>query len=254
MLRNLRSNLKETILALGILGVSSYFSVYYFHKLFPEVGSERPSQFSALNLSHSFILYHKSSAQPHSDSCLGHFAGRFIRDLDKTEYSLRGEIYLKVADKSLPTNIEMAASFNILGQLGAAVLKVSNSLSSMTLGMLKINPIEVTFLSSSKSSPGDRKQFSIPGPVILKDLGSEFQIEYPAGGKSFAIHSGQFFKESVFNLQFKQVEDGGSDCSPEQRGELDILEITNKLNLKIPAFLSQTPLSKSAPDVGPLPK
>lgn len=235
MLRNIKANLLESIIAITILAISCWQAYEAFAFLYPQIGTARSSQFSPLKLEKSYI-FHSNSAE-----CLGYLEGKFDRTLENTTYSLKGELYLSVGDIMLPTKLDLETSFNILGQMAASVMKVANMSSNLTLGFLNVDPIEITFLSTAQNAKPERKKFNFPGPLILKDLGDEFQLEYPAANKTIPLSFDGYQLEQLLNIKIRTDSDVKSKCASGKRGSIDIVQLTTQLKNKVSAIFPLIP-------------
>ena len=240
MFRNIQANFWESLVALIILALSCWQTTKSFNVLYPQVGASRSAQFTPLKLEKSFSFQNTSVDNP---GCFGYLESSLNRIIESSSYSLKGELFLSIRDKMMPTKIDLVASFNALGQLAASILKITNMSSNITLGFLNVNPIEISILTSNEGGLPDRKKFNIPGPILLKEYGSEFQLEYPAAGKNIVLNLENYPIEQLLNIKLTSQNDAKELCTANIKSSLDLELFALQLKSKLSNLLPQLPLS-----------
>lgn len=240
MIRNIQANFWESLVALLILALSSWQTIKAFTYLYPQASLGKSTQFTPTKIDKSFIFNKKSSDIP---LCLGYLVSKFDRTLETTTYSLKGELFLGIQNRNIPTKLDLEASFNILGQHAASVLKLSSLESSLTLGLLNVDPIEITLLSSKDSKQNiKKKKFSIPGPIILNDLGANFQLDYPAANQSLLLSLESKPIDQLFDVVVSQQINAESICLSQASGTIDLSQALTRVQDKYSSILSLLPL------------
>lgn len=109
--------------------------------------------------------------------CVGHIFSQLEKN--NTYYlTSQGQLNTKLSRQDLQANFNLEASFNPLGQLNGAEIKLTTSQSSLTLKSVGANPIilSVTARFMDRAFSHD---FEIPGPLVLNKHSSKtYQIEY----------------------------------------------------------------------------
>lgn len=236
MFGNLRANYVEAVVATIVLLFSAWQAIEAFATLYPYVGHRSRSSFSPLEFQHGATL-------GSDGGCLGYIEGSFARTLETSSYTLKGEVFLTFNGVPIPTTIDMEASFNILGQLAAAVLRLSNSTSSATLGWLNIDPVELSLLSVAKGASPKRNTLSIPGPLLLKDLGNQLELEYVPAGKRITLQIDALLIKSLTGVSVQSDADAKHSCLGAKRVTIDLEQLRKSFQTRWQPFLPQIDLS-----------
>lgn len=241
-------NIKATPWFFSLAAITLIFSSWQAYSallvIYPQIGSGNASQFSPVQVNHSFLI---TSTSPETPDCLGYLEGGFDRNLERGTYSLKGEVFLSLGDKILPTKIDLETSFNVLGQLSAAILKIGNMDSNFTLGTLGVNPIEITFFSSSLGTNSRRQQLSIPGPILLKDQGDHFFLDYPSSGKNLPLKIENYPIETLLEVKMNRNTNARSTCLEGPKSSLELLSTVTKLRTRLAKLLPLLPSGLALP-------
>jgi len=88
-------------------------------------------------------------------------------------------LFLSANNQPFSLGSRITFQLNPLGQLVEGTVKIVRDASSITATLSDVNPIRITFSSIGFDWPAALPtEFSIPGPLALRDRGTSFDLEY----------------------------------------------------------------------------
>ena len=185
---------------------------------------------------HRFVL--KSRGQ-----CVGEVESGLETNEEGLSWNLSGDILVDLSGQTVPITLNVQAGFNLLGQLGGAVIELEAKGNELRLGLLDIDPIKVTVRMTNQ---GVRKEhnFVIPGPFLLKKSGrQEYRIYYRAlSGLDNSYF--RIFAEGMrggIDLAVQQSTASGSDCRDSPRAALNLDPVVRALHERFSGLAGLAP-------------
>jgi hypothetical protein len=154
-----------------------------------------------------------------ANKCVGWVNYDLTQKNDISEIKSSGKLNFKYQDQAFAVDYALEASFNSIGQLGGALLRINIKDSYILVGGVNIDPIRVT-VKSNLLAQEKEFVFSIPGPIELKKGDSE---HFFISGLTLNKLQGTPLK-----LPLEAVDQEVINCTT---GELEHFDITTYLDL-----------------------
>lgn len=103
----------------------------------------------------------------HGAQCVGFISLDFSEDKGNLNLLAEGNLRVMLDEQELSPSFNMDAGFNVLGQLGGAVIYVKSREADIKLGFLEIDPIIFSINAALRGRKFIHK-WKIPGPIELK--------------------------------------------------------------------------------------
>jgi hypothetical protein len=160
--------------------------------------------------------------------------GTFQIDLSKPDgqLSLLLSGLLRTSTHGRVSSVKLDAdfAFNLVGQLGAAVVKLTVDEKLVMLGLEDINPIRVSIVAPSLGL-GRRQEFRIPGPIEISPVGARsYQFRYsPLGARETPIGLVLRQYADVIGVRVEDSAELVAACTPENETALALDEFAEKI-------------------------
>lgn len=179
------------------------------------------------------------------DACVGLITVEFSKSEENLNLNADGFVNLRLFGQQLAMSLSAEFLFNSLGQLGASKSQISLKDTQILLGSTKINPITVILRSNLKGTEF-RREFSVPGPVSIKELPDQsYSVFYqplrgPIALPLRGLESNPLF--SSLRLSWEVDQQGASHCPRGEMGAIDIsalVSAASSLSQKLGPLMSQ---------------
>lgn len=163
--------------------------------------------------------------------CVGKAQYELLTKGDISEIKSKGQINVKYITQHLPVVYAFEASFNSIGQLGGAVLKIDVLDQYIIVGSTSIDPIKISVRSNLLGAEKELG-WSIAGPIEIKKQGSTYNIIGLSFGRIKKENANLFAQNPLGQIPVKIESSGANACDNLQGNALDItpyLETVKKL-------------------------
>ena len=153
------------------------------------------------------------------NECVGGLSVSLERLEGEMNLVLRGSLRTIARNKAVPFLLEADLGFNMLGQLGGGLIKLSSPEARFAVGLEEINPITVTLISSLLGGDG-RKKIKIPGPLELAQHSrNSYQLRYaPLALQAIPVQGALQQYSSVLDLKVESLRVGEKGCESPKEG------------------------------------
>lgn len=156
---------RELILSILIFVLSCIGSFFSYYSILRHTVNENTLASGISSGRHNYTIHE-------TGKCIGWANYELVQKNDISEIKSGGKFNLKYEEQVFPVDYAFESSFNSIGQLGGAILKINVKDSFILIGSTNIDPIKVTIKSNLMVTQREFV-FSIPGPVELKKSGRD---------------------------------------------------------------------------------
>ncbi len=229
MLNRIRENKPEFLLAVIILIIFGTYSFQALSELYPQILSN--NNFKISDIKEKNTAY---SLRDTDNTCVGTIQNSFNTEDQNIEYSVKTLLNVSADDKADILQINLQSAFNPLNQMVASVLSAKGLESEIIIGLLNVNPVELSISYNKNRQTLFKKKFSLPGPFMLQKVNNQLLVQHQPTGKSIPLD----FSSSLFALlNLKVLPDSPEKpgCPNDNTGRLDLSLLSRQLESKLQA-------------------